>query len=311
MTPPDLLSDRLACPACRLPVRWGNGIVTCTGCSRVFPIRDGVPFMLDDDSRSAFSDRMAMAENAQLRERLSRHGWLLRALQVIRPPHPFLFTKGRRNREIFSSMLTLGGGQPVTLDIGSGISGKTNVSGLSPSVLSGRIGLEIGNSPTAHVVGDAHRLPFLDGKVDGVMIQGVLEHVVDPVCIVNEIYRVLRPGGAIYADVPFLQHYHQDPEDYRRFTLPGLRQLFTRFEETDAGVSAGPSSALCDLLTEYPAVWFNNPIFYWGTKWILGWFVLPIRCLDYIFAGRSRSASLAGAFYFLGQKQRGIADGAS
>lgn len=305
MAPSDLLNDRLACPSCRLPVHWGNGVVTCTGCGCVFPVRDGVPFMLDDESRSVLSDRMAMAENARLRERLTRHGWLLRALQRVRPPHPFLFLKGRRNREIFSSMLTIGEEQPVTLDIGSGISAGANIAGLSSSVLNGRIGLEIDYSPTAHVVGDAHKLPFLDGRIDGVMIQGVLEHVVDPVGIVSEIYRVLRPGGALYVDVPFLQHYHQDPEDYRRYTLQGLRQLFERFEEKDSGVSAGPSSALCDFMTEYPAVWFSNPVMYWGVKWILGWLVLPVRSLDYLLAGRSRAASLAGALYFLGQKSRG------
>src|SRR3989339_542524 len=126
MTPSDLLSDRLACPSCRLPVHWGVVDVTCSGCGHVFPIRDGVPFMLDNESRSALSARMAIAENAQLRERLSRHGWLLRVLQKIRPPHPFLFLKGRRNREIFSSMLANGGERPVTLDIGSGISGEAN-----------------------------------------------------------------------------------------------------------------------------------------------------------------------------------------
>ena len=302
MAPSDLIGDRLACPSCRLPVHWGEAGVTCSGCGLVFPVRDGVPFMLDNESRSALSDRMAKAENVRLRERLAKHGWLLRALQKIRPPHPFLFLKGRRNRELFSSMLANGGDRPVTLDIGSGISEGANIAGLSSTVLDGRIGLEIDYSPTAHVVGDAHKLPFLDGRIDGVMLQGVLEHVADPVGIVSEIHRVLRPGGVLYVDVPFLQHYHQDPEDYRRFTLPGLRQLFDRFEETDAGVSAGPSSALCDLLTEYPAVWFSNPAVYWGVKWIMGWLVLPIRSLDYLLTGGSRAATLAGALFFLGRK---------
>jgi len=258
--------------------------------------------MLDEADRSALSGTTSVAENAQLRARLAKHERFLRVVQKVRPPHPFLFSRSRRNRETFSSMLTTDTGRPVTLDIGSGISRGTNIAGLSPAVLEGRIGLEIDHSPTAHVVGDAHKLPFLDGSVDGVMIQGVLEHVADPARIVGEIYRVLRPGGALYVDVPFLQHYHQDPEDYRRYTLKGLRHLFERFEEKDAGVSAGPSSALCDFMTEYPAVWFGNPVVYWGVKWVTGWVVLPIRFLDYLLAGRSRAASLAGALYFLGRK---------
>jgi len=37
---------------------------------------------------------------------------------------------------------------------------------------------------------------------------------------------------------------------------------------------------------------------------VTGWVVLPIRFLDYLLAGRSRAASLAGALYFLGIKPR-------
>jgi ubiquinone/menaquinone biosynthesis C-methylase UbiE len=32
-----------------------------------------------------------------------------------------------------------------------------------------------------------------------VWIQAVLEHVLDPPIVVAEIYRVLRPGGLVYA----------------------------------------------------------------------------------------------------------------
>ena len=40
------------------------------------------------------------------------------------------------------------------------------------------------------------------------------------------MFRVLKPGGYIYSEVPFLQGFHADPDDYQRYTLQGLKILF-------------------------------------------------------------------------------------
>jgi SAM-dependent methyltransferase len=40
-------------------------------------------------------------------------------------------------------------------------------------------------------------------------IQAVLEHALDPPVVVAEIYRVLKPGGLVYADTPFMQRVHE------------------------------------------------------------------------------------------------------
>lgn len=45
-------------------------------------------------------------------------------------------------------------------------------------------------------------LPFDAGEFDGVSLLAVLEHVFDPVAMVREIHRVLRPGGELLIDVP-------------------------------------------------------------------------------------------------------------
>ncbi|MCX6782090.1 MAG: class I SAM-dependent methyltransferase [Candidatus Magasanikbacteria bacterium] len=47
-----------------------------------------------------------------------------------------------------------------------------------------------------------YSLPYSDGEFDGVAIFDVLEHVGDPVVFLQEIRRVLKPSGVLYAFVP-------------------------------------------------------------------------------------------------------------
>ena len=71
------------------------------------------------------------------------------------------------------------------------------------------------------VVGDAHRLPFADNSLRGVVMLDVLHHLERPVTFLQEIARVLKPGGRIAMIEPamtpiawvFFNYIHQDPVD--------------------------------------------------------------------------------------------------
>src|SRR5262249_2087721 len=98
--------------------------------------------------------------------------------------------------------------------------------------------------PRTALVCDAHDIPFQNDSFDGVIIQAVLEHVVDPHRCVAEIHRVLKPSGIVYAETPFMQQVHEGRYDFTRFTHLGHRYLFKAFAEIDSGAACGPGMAL-------------------------------------------------------------------
>ncbi len=73
---------------------------------------------------------------------------------------------------------------------------------------------------------DLQWLPFRDNKFDAALCIQVLEHVPEPLGILKEISRVLKPGGKLYLSAPQSWAQHQKPYDYFRYTSFGLRYLF-------------------------------------------------------------------------------------
>jgi SAM-dependent methyltransferase len=71
------------------------------------------------------------------------------------------------------------------------------------------------------------RLPFEDSQFDAVILKDLLEHVADPVALVREVRRVLRPGGRVFASSPDAQRWVWDDYTHRRpFTRKAFRLLF-------------------------------------------------------------------------------------
>lgn len=68
-------------------------------------------------------------------------------------------------------------------------------------------------------------LPFRGASFDAVLLSDVLEHVPRPSDLLEELHRVLRPGGRLLLSVPFLYPVHEAPYDFFRYTEFGLRAL--------------------------------------------------------------------------------------
>lgn len=86
-----------------------------------------------------------------------------------------------------------------------------------------------------------------DEAFDGLLCTEVLEHVVDPFAAVNELHRILRPGGYLFVTVPCNTRIHGPIPDCWRFTEFGLRILFRNFELIEIDRLDTPNRSLFPL----------------------------------------------------------------
>jgi SAM-dependent methyltransferase len=93
-----------------------------------------------------------------------------------------------------------------------------------------RIALDIRPGLGVRVIGDAQCLGLASGVFDVVLCTEVLEHLPEPQRAIDEMFRVLKPGGVLLLTTRFLFPIHDAPHDYFRFTKYGLRHLLRRFE---------------------------------------------------------------------------------
>ena len=146
-------------------------------------------------------------------------------------------------------------------------------------------------------IADAHYLPFKDETFDGVWIQAVLEHVISPSKVIDEIYRVLKKNGFVYAETPFIQQIHMGKDDYTRYTVSGHRYLFNKFEHIKYGVNGGPAIALAWAIKYFFWSIFNEKISVYVS-------LIPFLILRFIDKLISEKNSWDGAsgVYFFGKK---------
>jgi len=151
--------------------------------------------------------------------------------------------KASAKADDFVHLLKAKNKNPLVLVIGGGSKGLgTDTLYDDPAVR--LISFDIYASSITHFIADTHRIPLETNSIDGVWVQYVLEHVLDPWQVVSEIHRILHKGGLVYSETPFTQQVHEGAYDFTRFTHSGHRWLFRRFSELDSGVSMGPGVGL-------------------------------------------------------------------
>jgi len=109
---------------------------------------------------------------------------------------------------------------------------------------------------------DGVNIPLADASHDYVLCTEVLEHADDPVALISDMHRVLKPGGTLVATVPFSARVHHAPHDYHRFTRYRLARMFSRFDSVtieergdDLAVIANKLIVICARLAKPLRPW--------------------------------------------------------
>ena len=99
-------------------------------------------------------------------------------------------------------------------------------------------------------VSSVYKLPFNTNTFDIVLSTQVLEHLEHPQQAIDEMYRVLKPGGKIILSTHMAMVLHSEPYDYYRFTKYALKNiLFKKFKKIKIITNGGAICFTCQLIS--------------------------------------------------------------
>lgn len=127
---------------------------------------------------------------------------------------------------------------------------------LENSEITHYVGLDIENALEYDVLikpdftWDGIEMPFEDGQFETAFGTEVLEHCPRPEMILNEVNRILKPGGVLFFTVPFLWPLHEVPHDEYRYTPFALKRFLeeTGFENIDIKATGGWHASMAQML---------------------------------------------------------------
>lgn len=273
--------DILCCPKCKSNLEIRSDSYICDHCDSNFNILNGVPRFFELPNTADTSVNGALSDSF-----ISQ--FFRRIISTI--PQHTCWT----DQTIFEFMNQLPGNSRI-LNLGSG-------SGLfDHKIKIPMLNLDVISNNRTHVVADGHFLPFKDDSFDCVFSNAVLEHVRKPWEVAREMERVTKPGGYIIVNLPFLNTIH-DEEDYFRFTLKGIREIFGGCEQTKGGVSSGAGSFLYLCAIQYINLFIPTKFLRSLTYFIWGHIFFRFKWLDLLVRGKQDFAITANSFYFIGRK---------
>jgi len=162
----------------------------------------------------------------------------------------------RKRREIFDRWLAQLPSQELdVLDVGGRIQPYR---ALIANRLRRYVAVDLRFTPLVDLVARAEQLPLNSARFDLVICTQMLEYIAKPSLVIDEIYRVLKPGGKLLLSVPSAAP--DVGEESWRLLPTGLRSLLASFQRVEVIAEGGSVAGLfrtvnvCfDIFMRYPA----------------------------------------------------------
>lgn len=146
---------------------------------------------------------------------------------------------------------------------------------------------------------DLASIPVENDRYDAVLLNQVLEHLAEPLAVLIELKRVLKPGGTMICSAPLFYEEHEQPYDFYRYTQfawrhllakVGLELIELKWMEGYLGTVAYQLETAARYLPTRP----RNI-----SPGILGWVCLPVLA-----GSKVLFYAIASIFYRLDERQR-------
>jgi SAM-dependent methyltransferase len=296
---PGFPDEYLRCPICHGILVKETNELRClnSSCDKHFQTINDIPILLDERKSLFSAGEVSKAESVffpQANNSLKKV--ILRSIPSISKN-----IKARSNYAFMKQYLQDKGDVIRVLVVGSGMRGE-GIDVLFGDPSFDIVQTDVSPGPGVSLICDAHDLPFQDCVFDAVIIQAVLEHVMDPCRCVEEIHRVLKYEGIVYAETPFMQQVHAGKYDFSRFTHLGHRRLFRFFEELRSGPACGPGMALAWAYQYFLLSFFESRFLRKVVRLFARCTSFYLKYFDVFLVEKVSSYEGASAFYFIGKK---------
>lgn len=195
------LIEILQCSNCHALLKNNRNELLCTNCNAKIPVIDGIPRFYKTTRKNVME-----FDEVSIRTINNWTGWR------------------RKNYDYFMKKLEGINKSSVILDIGAGTS---PFSALFEPFTTFKVDFE----PYRGIdfLTDLNKpLPVANSSFDIVIMSNLLEHIPEPLILLKECHRILKPDGKLIMTVPFLIKVHQAPYDFLRYTEFMLKRLISQ-----------------------------------------------------------------------------------
>jgi len=142
------------------------------------------------------------------------------------------------------------------------------------------------------IICDATQITLPDASFDTVLSSQAIEHIAEHGKVINEAFRLLKPGGYFIVSAPMYWPLHEEPYDYFRFTKHGFKFLLenTGFEVKEIKSCGGKWSlfgqtvifTVPEILSRFRIVRYVHNKFF---AWLDNKFYNDINTMSYVVVG--------------------------